>query len=302
MSGYTKLFNSILASTIWRANDKTRLVWITLLAMADKDGICEGSIPGLADMARVSIEDCEAALAELQAPDPYSRTSEHEGRRIETIDGVGWLLLNHAKYRAKMSEDERREYNRQKQAEWRAKQKALHDGQEMSNNVNDSQSQSAMSAHTEADTDTKAEKEEKNAASPRIIQTPPPDHSYPPPILKPADRDRAFIDWFDAIAKAMGAKNRFGLTRQAKWKEVVLTCMNEGYQPSELVTVIDATLSDPKFEMKYFSPEKTLDELRLRKRPKANSSKLQSAAEKIAADEADRANRIRPPVQRVSES
>lgn len=31
-------------------------------------------------------------------------------------------------------------------------------------------------------------------------------------------------------------------------------------------------------------------------------SKLQSAADKLAADEADRANRIRPPVQRVSES
>lgn len=123
MSGYTKLFNSILASTIWRADDKTRIVWITLLAMSDKDGICEGSVPGLADMARVSLEDCEHALLELSSPDAYSRTSEHEGRRIEAVDGVGWRLLNHAKYRAKMSEDERREYNRKKQAEWREKHK-----------------------------------------------------------------------------------------------------------------------------------------------------------------------------------
>ena len=43
MPGYTKLFNSILASTIWRADDKTRIVWITLLAMADKHGIVEAS-------------------------------------------------------------------------------------------------------------------------------------------------------------------------------------------------------------------------------------------------------------------
>ncbi len=175
MSGYTKLFNSILASTIWRSSDTTRIVWITLLAMSDKDGVCEGSIPGLADFARVSIEDCEAALAELIAPDPYSRTSEHEGRRVEVIDGVGWQLLNHAKYRMKMSEDERREYNRQKQAEWRARQKELeaskdvNECQEPSITVNDGQSQSAVSAHTDTEADTEAELREETpqAASPR---------------------------------------------------------------------------------------------------------------------------------------
>ncbi len=86
MTGYTKLFNSILASTIWRADDKTRLVWITLLAMADRWGIAEGSTPGLADLARVSVEDCRRALDELQAPDPDSRTKEHDGRRIKAID------------------------------------------------------------------------------------------------------------------------------------------------------------------------------------------------------------------------
>lgn len=118
MTGYTKLFNSILCSTIWRADDKTRIVWITLLALAGKDGIAEGSIPGLADMARVSIEDCERALNYLMSPDQYSRTKDHEGRRISEIDG-GWLILNHKKFRSKMSVDEKREYDRVKQAEHR---------------------------------------------------------------------------------------------------------------------------------------------------------------------------------------
>ena len=166
MAGYTKLFNSILASTIWRETDTTRIVWITLLAMADKDGIAEGSVPGLADLARVSIEDCETALEALTSPDHYSRTSEHEGRRVEIVDGVGWRLLNHAKYRMKMSEDERREYNRKKQAEWRSNQrettkkkvsKPVKKSQTMSMTVNDSQSLSAMSAHTDTDTDTDTE-------------------------------------------------------------------------------------------------------------------------------------------------
>lgn len=157
MSGYTKLFNSILASTIWREDDKTRIVWITLLAMADKNGVAEGSVPGLADLARVSIEDTERALNALSSPDRYSRSQEHEGRRIAAVDG-GWQLLNHGKYRAKMSADERREYNRVKQAEWRSRQKA-------STNVNYCDSQSALSAHTEAAPKAapKAKEEKKSA-------------------------------------------------------------------------------------------------------------------------------------------
>ncbi len=120
MAGYTKLFSTILASTIWKAPDKTRIVWITLLAMADQRGIAEGSIPGLAGFANVTIEECETALAELMAPDKYSRTKDWDGRRIEEVDG-GWLLLNHGKYRAKMNSDERREYLRKKQAEHRGR-------------------------------------------------------------------------------------------------------------------------------------------------------------------------------------
>jgi hypothetical protein len=70
-----------------------------MLALSNKDGVISSSIPGLADMARVSIADCEKALEEFTLPDSYSRTSEHDGRRIEVLDGVGWRLLNHAKYR-----------------------------------------------------------------------------------------------------------------------------------------------------------------------------------------------------------
>lgn len=120
MSGYTKLFNSILASTVWREPMEVRIVWITLLAMADKDGIAEGSIPGLADFARIPVEATRKAIARLSAPDPDSRSQEHGGRRIQAVDG-GWQLLNHAKYRAKMGADERREYNRLKQAQYRSR-------------------------------------------------------------------------------------------------------------------------------------------------------------------------------------
>jgi len=180
MSGYTKLFNSILASTIWDADMPTRIVWITLLAMADKNGVAEGSLPGLAKFARVTRKDCERALKILIAPDPDSRSQEYGGRRIMPVDG-GWMLLNHAKYRTKLNEDERREYLRVKQAEYRRQHK--------STTVNNRQQPSTVStqaeADTEADTDTKAEEDQTPVVSGfETFWT-----SYPRKVGKGAARD-----------------------------------------------------------------------------------------------------------------
>lgn len=118
MNGYTKLFKSLVTSSIWQEDDETRIVWITMLALADRDGKVDASIPGLANIAKVSIEKTEASLAKLLAPDQYSRTKDYEGRRIEPVDG-GWRILNHAKYREKLSDPDRREYQRIKQAQYR---------------------------------------------------------------------------------------------------------------------------------------------------------------------------------------
>lgn len=125
MTGYTKLFGSLIGSSIWRREpDTTRIVWITMLALANQDGVVEASLPGLADFAKVSEEATRAALEAFLAPDPDSRSKEHEGRRIESVEG-GWVILNHRKYRAKLGYEERREYLRVKQQEYRARIKAL---------------------------------------------------------------------------------------------------------------------------------------------------------------------------------
>lgn len=123
MSGYTKLHSSIVHSTVWREPNHVRIVWITILALADRDGRVEASIPGLADAARVTIQQCEEALQTLMAPDPYSRTPDHEGRRIEPVDG-GWALLNYETYRQKMSAEDRREKARIRQQKKRAKDRS----------------------------------------------------------------------------------------------------------------------------------------------------------------------------------
>ncbi len=123
MSGFTKLFSTIVTSSIWSEDDKTRLVWITMLALANRNGIVEAAIPGLANAARVSVDDCEAALKKFCEPDKYSRSKANDGRRIEVVEG-GWRLLNHANYREKLSSIDRNEYQRIKQASYRKRKKA----------------------------------------------------------------------------------------------------------------------------------------------------------------------------------
>lgn len=148
---YTKLFSSILDSTIWQTPPATKLVWITLLAMSDRRGEIHASVPGLAVRAGVTIEEVESALTCFRSPDAYSRTKTEDGRRIEDIDG-GWRLLNHAKYRALMSLEERREYNREKQREHRSKN--VKECQQVSAAVSSGQ---APSAHAESDSDAESD-------------------------------------------------------------------------------------------------------------------------------------------------
>lgn len=119
---FTKLFNSITESTVWCEPDRTRLVWITMLAMADRHGRVWASIPGLANRARVPVEDCRTAIDTFLAPDRDSRTDLNEGRRIEPIDG-GWRLLNHQKYRDIRDEESIKEAKRKYAANRRAKEK-----------------------------------------------------------------------------------------------------------------------------------------------------------------------------------
>jgi hypothetical protein len=119
MAGFAKLFASITESSVWVEPDFVLRVWIAMLARSDADGIVEGSIPGFASLCRVPIEQMEEAIKRLSGPDPYSRSKEHEGRRIECFDG-GWRVLNYPKYRAQGQAKEGsrapyyREYRRRK--------------------------------------------------------------------------------------------------------------------------------------------------------------------------------------------
>lgn len=119
MNTFSLLYSSILRSSIWVQESKeTRLVWVTVLALKDRDGNVYSSMVGLADSAKVSVDECREALVVLMSPDPNDTSKVDEGRRLKEIPG-GWHVINHDLYR--FSTEARREMWRQQQAMHRAK-------------------------------------------------------------------------------------------------------------------------------------------------------------------------------------
>ena len=116
------MYSGLLFSTVWREDMHVKIVWIALLALSDAHGIVSASVPGLAHAAGVSVDQCREALAKFLGPDRDSRTKDHEGRRIEEVDG-GWLILNYVKYREMRDEERRKEQVRQAVARHREKKK-----------------------------------------------------------------------------------------------------------------------------------------------------------------------------------
>lgn len=118
---FALLWGKILESSLWVMESKeTRLVWITILAMKDKDGKVLASVVGLADRAKVSVEECRKALARLLSPDPQDSSKVEEGRRLRVIPG-GWEVVNNDLYR--FASDARREVWRLAKADEREKKK-----------------------------------------------------------------------------------------------------------------------------------------------------------------------------------
>jgi hypothetical protein len=95
---YAKLSSTITRSSIWREPPATRVVWIALLALANKDGFVKGVEAWLASEANVERSECREALETFMSPDPESQDQDYGGRRLEKVEG-GWLVLNYKKYR-----------------------------------------------------------------------------------------------------------------------------------------------------------------------------------------------------------
>lgn len=117
---YAKLWASILDSSIWSASDTTRLVWITILVMKDRNGFVGASIDGIARRANISVEAATKAIAELEAPDIRSRSRVEDGRRIRPVER-GWHVINSDYFQNLVDDEGRKRYERARKRDYRTR-------------------------------------------------------------------------------------------------------------------------------------------------------------------------------------
>lgn len=160
---YNKIFTKILDSSIWLEDDKTRLVWVTMIACMDEDGFCQmASIANLSRRAAVPLEDAKRAIEILERPDPDSSDPDNEGRRIERVPG-GWMILNARKYAEQVSREEIKRKNRERVARFREKHGHVTPNSLQSAECNASvmeRNDSVMQSDTDTDTDLKTNVED----------------------------------------------------------------------------------------------------------------------------------------------
>lgn len=132
---FGKFFASAFTGSMMAAGPEVFAVWGYVIAHT-VDSTVELNPKLLAAVIGSDESRMQAAINELCSPDPRSRSKNDGGCRLIREGEYQYRVPNHEKYRSIRDEDGRREYNRLKQQEHRAK-KAMSNGASMT--VNDSQ-------------------------------------------------------------------------------------------------------------------------------------------------------------------
>lgn len=129
---FGKIFESMYEGSMVGAGAMVFAVWSYVIAK-QKPNKEHGSIVRLHPVTVAAAigedpKDVEKALDFLCSPDKRSQNKECQGKRLIQISEFDYRVVSGKYYRAIRSEEERVEYQRLKQAEYRAKKKAMRNG------------------------------------------------------------------------------------------------------------------------------------------------------------------------------
>lgn len=117
---YGRHFESMYEGSMYGAGVAVFAVWGYVISHA-RHGVVELNAKKLADTLGGTVEQIEEAMRFLEQPDRKSRFKEDDGRRLVREGEFQYRLPSWEKYAAIKNEEDRREYNRSKQAEHRAR-------------------------------------------------------------------------------------------------------------------------------------------------------------------------------------
>ena len=168
---FAKLDSGIVNSTLWVQPDDVLRVWIWMLSQADANGVIRVAAPALAMNCMKSVDRIREILTLLESPDPDSRSSEEDGRRIRKVPG-GWQIINYRAYRERVSAAEKRENDRLRVAGKRAAARGSSPGIAGCRNVSHPVADVAQ-AEEEAEAEVEAEEDQEQGSAPPGGEAPP---------------------------------------------------------------------------------------------------------------------------------
>lgn len=248
---YAKIFRSMYDGTL-RGKAHELLVFTNMLASCDRDGCVDKHPRAIADEVGLTVEQVQAALATLEAPDPESRSPEHDGRRIVRLDthrAWGWLLVNFAKYRAIRNEEDRMAQNREAQARYRAKHVSTSKPSTLTvrkvsrasavSAQAEAEAQAEAQAEPEADTDTYSEHCPDGIASlPASAGWAGPE---PPPLNEQARRALRLVE-----ALAIVAKSPISVKNQKRAQRALAALVTTGRDPVAILNDLSGRAYEAK--------------------------------------------------------
>jgi len=121
---FGKIFQQMYDSTVaedWRA----MVTFQQLIVLADKDGVVDMTPEAIARRTNIPLKDVILpGLKKLEMNDKTSRSRQSHGARIVRIDehrAWGWTIPTYEHYTFIISQEQKREYNRQRMRRIRAK-------------------------------------------------------------------------------------------------------------------------------------------------------------------------------------
>jgi len=166
METYAKVFATMYTGSMYGAGMHIFAVWGWILAHKDENGLVEVNPEFVAHALGGVAQQVVDALAYLTAPDPQSRSKEHQGRRMVKLSQFGYQVVNHSDYQGRGHDRTAywREYKRNMRE--RRKKAVLSTRPQASTVDNvDNCGMSTISTHANANADANADAKKKRRIS-----------------------------------------------------------------------------------------------------------------------------------------
>jgi len=217
-----------------------------LLVLADPDGVVDMTHEAIARRTNRPLEIIRATIAELEAPDPQSRTPDEDGARLKRLDthrDWGWCIINFDRFHKLASEEARRAKTRERVTKYRDK---VRENPHSNAPVTQGNAPKRKKRHVDVDVDVDVDTdvEEETTLPPgggdQISESAKPGPKKEKKVKKkpddpPAPRPRNI--WWDAICDIFGMKP---VTKQDKSRlgklsrDFKLKCDAAGVAPEEI--------------------------------------------------------------------